>query len=79
MPDEGLMPDTLIAGTALPIARARVLIDGATHVQEVAADAQSARFTLNLKEGPALLHTWFDDARRQPICGAYYVYVERTG
>ncbi len=79
VPDEGLMPDTLIAGTALPIARARVLIDGATHVQEVAADAQSARFTLNLKEGPALLHTWFDDARRQPICGAYYVYVERTG
>ena len=79
VPEDGLMPDTLIAGTVLPIAWARLRISGETHVQEVGPDAQSARFTLNLKAGPALLHTWFDDARRQPICGAYYVYVERMG
>jgi arylsulfatase len=79
VPEEGLMPSALIAGTPLPIAWARLRIDGDTHVQEVGPDAQSARFTLNLKAGPALLHTWFDDARRQPICGAYYVYVERKG
>ena len=78
-PELGLMPDRLIAGTVLPIARARILIGGATHAQEIEPDAQSAQFTLNLKAGPALLHTWFDDARRQPICGAYYVYVERKG
>jgi arylsulfatase len=77
VPEDGLMPDTLIAGTILPISRARLLIGGETHVQEIDPDAQSARFTVNLKAGPALLHTWFDDARRQPICGAYYVYVER--
>ena len=79
VPEDGLMPDTLIAGTVLPIARARVLIGRETHVQELGPDAQSARFTVNLKAGPALLHTWFDDARGQPICGAYYVYVERKG
>jgi len=25
-----------------------------------------------------LLRTWFDDECNQPICGAYYVYVEQT-
>ena len=37
----------------------------------------SATFTVQLDAGPTLLHTWFDDARDQPLCGAYYVYVER--
>ncbi len=38
---------------------------------------EAAVFTVQLDAGPTLLHTWFDDERNQPICGAYYVYVCR--
>jgi hypothetical protein len=65
------------AGDAMPIARARILLDGRTLAQPVAAGDQAAVFTMALEAGPVLLHTWFDDARNQPLCGAYYVYVER--
>lgn len=34
-------------------------------------------FTVPLKAGPALVHTWFDDDLNQPLCGAYYVHVKR--
>ena len=34
-------------------------------------------FTKHLEAGPIILHTWFEDELDQPICGAYYVYVER--
>ncbi len=64
-------------GTALPIAQARLMIDGELHVQRVEPEDTSAVFTVDLKEGPTLLHTWFDDENHQPICGAYYVYVTR--
>ena len=64
-------------GLALPIARARMMIERQWHTQQVEADDEAAVFTLPLNAGPTLLHTWFDDARRQPICGAYYVYVTR--
>jgi arylsulfatase len=64
-------------GTALPIAQARLMIDGDLHVQPVEPEDASAVFTVDLKEGPILLHTWFDDENHQPICGAYYVYVTR--
>ncbi|MCP5112379.1 MAG: hypothetical protein GY953_16260 [bacterium] len=37
----------------------------------------SAVFNVNLKPGPALLHTWFDDENNEAITGAYYVYVRR--
>jgi len=70
---DGLFP----AGPALPIARARLFIRGQEHVTPVAPDDQAAVFTLPLEPGPALLHTWFDDERNQPLCGAYYVYVRR--
>lgn len=32
---------------------------------------------VDFQAGKALLHTWFDDANGQPLCGAYYVTVER--
>jgi arylsulfatase len=67
----------LCAGEALPIARARILINGESLTQEMAPDSLSAVFTLHLEAGPKLLHTWFDDDRKQPICGAYFVYVKR--
>ena len=67
----------LNAGIALPIARARVLIGGRFYARPVEPDDQGIVFTVDLEPGPTLLHTWFDDERDQPICGAYYVYVTR--
>jgi len=64
-------------GFALPVARARLMIERRQHVQAVAPGDGAAEFTVRLGAGPTRLHTWFDDARDQPICGAYYVYVTR--
>ncbi|MBD3241143.1 MAG: sulfatase-like hydrolase/transferase [Chitinivibrionales bacterium] len=65
-------------GVALPIAQARLMIARHHYVQKTSPDDQAAVFTLQLDAGPTLLHTWFDDTRREPICGAYYVYVSRV-
>jgi arylsulfatase A-like enzyme len=70
---DGVLPP----GVALPIARARIFAGGIRQTKRVAPDAESAVFRLKLERGPILLHTWFDDERREPICGAYYVYVRR--
>lgn len=67
----------LEAGFALPIARARLLIERQQHTQPIEPGDEAAVFTVPLKAGPTLMHTWFDDVRKQPICGAYYVYVSR--
>jgi arylsulfatase len=67
----------LPAGVALPIARARVRIGEAEAAKPVGVDDQAAVFSVTLSNGPALLHTWFDDERGEPITGAYYVYVRR--
>lgn len=32
-------------------------------------------FEFDLPAGPAVLHTWFDDSAREPLFGAYYVYI----
>lgn len=72
---DGEMPE----GVALPIARARLLINRHLHVRPVTPLDDAAAFTVDLPAGPTLLHTWFDDARHQPLCGAYYVYLSRQG
>jgi arylsulfatase A-like enzyme len=64
-------------GLALPIARARILIEDVRMSKPVDAGDVAATFNVKLKSGPALLHTWFDDQRGEPITGAYYVYVRR--
>ena len=64
-------------GVALPIARARLMIARERHTQPVEPGQDSATFTVQLDAGPTLLHTWFDDEKNQPICGAYYVGIER--
>jgi arylsulfatase len=66
-----------LAGVAMPIAEARLMIARQTFEQPLSPDDESAVFTVNLEAGQTLLHTWFYDERNQPICGAYYVYVER--
>ncbi len=65
------------AGVALPITRARLLVDNQIHIKEIGPQDEAALFSLDLPSGPTLLHTWFDDEAKQPICGAYYVGVER--
>jgi arylsulfatase A-like enzyme len=67
----------LEAGVALPITQARLMIERQWHRQPVTPDDEAAMFTLPLKAGRTLLHTWFDDERNQPLCGAYYVSVTR--
>jgi len=64
-------------GVALPIARARLLVGDRMHTAAVTAEDEAAVFRLELEAGPTLLHTWFDNEKNQPICGAYYVGVER--
>ena len=64
-------------GLALPISQARLMIERQLHIQQVEPSDEAAVFTVNLSAGPTLLHTWFDDERKQPICGAYYVYLSR--
>ncbi len=67
----------LDAGVALPITRARMMVDRLEQRQDIEPGQESAVFTQELEAGPVLLHTWFDDERQQALCGAYYVYVER--
>ena len=66
------------AGVALPIARARILIGRQSYTVPVTSGDEAAVFSVDLEPGPTLLHTWFDDEENRPICGAYYVCVERT-
>lgn len=61
----------LIEGRALPIASARVFIQGRRKRVEVGEAAKSAESTPPLNEGPALLHTWFDAATGRPLCSTY--------
>lgn len=77
-PAAQLADGALEEGVALPIARARMLLGGHFHEASVGDDDQEVSFSADLEAGPTLLHTWFDDDTLQPICGAYYVYVERT-
>ena len=76
-PAAALTDGSLEAGVALPIARARLMIERRRHTVAVEPGDQTAEFTVQLNAGPTLLHTWFDDAQGQPLCGAYYVYVSR--
>ncbi len=64
-------------GVAMPIHRARIRIGPQQCARTVGAEDEAAVFSLQLEPGPVLLHTWFDDERHQPLCGAYYVYVSR--
>lgn len=70
--------DILGEGTALPIARARMRIGtGPNLIKPVGPEAKHATFAVSLPAGRTRLYTWFDDADRQSILGAYYVYVSR--
>ena len=86
-----LMDPSPEGGVALPITTARLFINNFHHldiadkppyrfeglVKKVTAGDTHATFTIDLDKGPMALHTWFDDAYRETIASAYYVYVTR--
>ncbi len=76
-PEAALADGHLNEGNALPIAKARILINRAEQTKNTGPDDTGAKFTAELEKGKTLLHTWFLDKDSQPVCGAYYVYVER--
>ncbi len=68
---------TYVSGPAWPVAQARMSIAGHDEKQPVASGSRAATFRAHLEAGPTELHTSFDDAEGNEICGAYYVYVKR--
>ena len=76
-PQTEVTDGVLEAGEPMPIAGARIFLQDVWQEQPVEADSAVATFTLDLIEGPSLLHTWFDDADGRPLCGAYYVAMKR--
>lgn len=64
-------------GTSLPIASARLQVGEQSTEATQAEDHQSFHVTLPLEPGPTTLTATFLDNDGKPICGAYYVYVER--
>jgi arylsulfatase len=71
---DGVFP----AGVALPIAKARIKVQGHDETSPVAPDDKAVAFTARLQSGPAELQTWFYDAEGKELCGAYYVVVKRN-
>jgi len=85
----GTLPDG--SGTALPINQASLFVSGHNHLsigekrsyqfegltKRVKPGDKGVVFTMDLKKGPAALHTWFRG--KDTILSAYYVYVTRTG
>ena len=72
-PETQVTDGTLPAGESLPIRYARIHVQGQHLQQEVNPESQEAVFTIELATGRSVLHTWFDDEAKRPICGAYYV------
>jgi len=69
---------TYVAGKALPIASARLRIGDHELSAKPDAEGRFVRFEVDLAEsGLTTLQTWFLDASGKPVCGAYYVTVER--
>jgi arylsulfatase len=75
---------------AMPIASGRIFISGVSgetdrtaafgfqgEKKAVKPGDKAVSFTKHLEAGPIFLHTWFEDELDQPICGAYYVYLNR--
>jgi hypothetical protein len=77
VPEQQVTDGRFVAGSALPIARARLRIQDYEATADPTDDLQSVRFTAQLAAGPAELQTWMLDESGQTLCGAYYVYVRR--
>lgn len=76
-PSAKLTDTTYPQGKALPIAKARLKIGDSQQAGPAISGSKQVSFEVDLKPGRTTLQTWLDDADGKPICGAYYVYVER--
>jgi hypothetical protein len=65
------------AGKALPIASARIAIDGLEQTCAVAETDKAAVFRLPLSVGTKTLRTWFVDRDGRSLCGALFAEVLR--
>lgn len=82
-----------LGGNACDVATAKILIaSGASTFEGLEAGGKTvsatravsdgdvfSAFEFDLPAGPAVLHTWFDDSAKEPLFGAYYVYVSVVG
>ena len=66
-----------VKGSPLDIHGARIRVGDQEKSTSIDRSDRSAAFTFGLEKGETTLQTWFLDAREEPICGAYYVYVKR--
>jgi hypothetical protein len=66
-----------VAGPAMDIKSARVRIGDQEGSANVGQADQAVTFEFHLQKGETTIQTWFDDSNGDPVCGAYYVYVER--
>ena len=65
------------AGVALPIASASLRVGAETVPAERNRDGTAFQATCRLKQGPSEFQATFHDADGKPVCGAYYLTVER--
>ena len=66
-----------VEGVALPVGEVRIQLGREVQRTTVDPSDKSATFTFQLEEGPILLHTWLERSYRDPISGAFFVYVTR--
>jgi hypothetical protein len=68
---------TLPAGKALPIAAAKLAVQGQEASKQTAAADTRAVFRVKLKGGQkTTLQGWFQDAHGADLCGSFYAEVK---
>jgi arylsulfatase A-like enzyme len=75
-PAEPVTDGNLPPGKALPIAGARIEIQGVTQRATATPDQPGVVFRIPLQAGPVEMQTWFLRSDGTEICGAYYVYIK---
>ncbi|HZZ44454.1 MAG TPA: arylsulfatase [Tepidisphaeraceae bacterium] len=68
----------LPAAKALPITHAKLRVGSSELSADVHPADKSITFSLPLPAGPTTAQSFFYDQSNTELCGAYYVYVERT-
>lgn len=66
-----------VPGVALPVGEVRIQLGKEVQRKSVSPDDKHATFTFQLEEGPIRLYTWLERAYRDPLSGAFFVYVTR--
>ena len=64
-------------GKALPIHAGQLMLDDQPMAIAPQASPEALTWEVELPAGPLKLQADFLDADGKPVCGAYYVYVER--